>query len=367
MYIYLSITLIMLAVIIAISLVLAHSLKDTLYAVKNIGLIGMLIGLVTALISLIADWFIYGVRGEPVKALLTLGYEFPRSFAFLYVGFLIILCILMGISNVELMRREGARPKNLVGTLLELPFILGTFAVYIVAQMMALADTYTTAPGLDWITDAVPLFLYALIDYGECLIIAMLIMGFVAARQKPTYDRDYIIILGCSIRKDGGLKPLLKGRANRAIRYAWDQEIASGKPVKFVPSGGKGSDEVMSEGSAMALYLMSHGAEYDEILPEKKSMNTYENFVFSKKLIDAEKPDAKIAFATTNYHMLRSGMLARKIGIADIEGIASDTKWYFWPNGFAREIVAIMAMLENYHIAAIIVMMVVCGVFAVLI
>ena len=61
------------------------------------------------------------------------------------------------------------------------------------------------------------------------------------------------------------------------------------------------------------------------------------------------KPDAKIAFATTNYHMLRSGILARKAGI-DAEGIAGDTKWYFWPNGFVREFFAILALNVRAHI-----------------
>ena len=33
-----------------------------------------------------------------------------------------------------------------------------------------------------------------------------------------------------------------------------------------------------------------------------------------------------------------------------MEGIASKTKWYFWPNGFAREVIAIFVMTKKYHI-----------------
>ena len=72
-------------------------------------------------------------------------------------------------------------------------------------------------------------------------------------------------------------------------------------------------------------------------------MNTYENMVFSKRMIDAFKADAKVCFVTTNYHVLRSGMLAKKAGL-DAEGLASHTKWYFWPNGLARELIAILSM-----------------------
>ena len=99
----------------------------------------------------------------------------------------------------------------------------------------------------------------------------------------------------------------------------------------------------MSEGSAMEMYLLSHSAEQYEILPEKKSVNTYENMLFAKRLIDEEMPDAKVCYVTTNYHVLRSGILARKAGL-DAEGLASGTKWYFWPNGYVREIVGILSL-----------------------
>lgn len=44
----------------------------------------------------------------------------------------------------------------------------------------------------------------------------------------------------------------------------------------------------------------------------------------------------KIAFATTNYHVFRSGIWAQLAGLR-AEGIGSKTKWWFWPNAFIRE------------------------------
>ena len=90
------------------------------------------------------------------------------------------------------------------------------------------------------------------------------------------------------------------------------------------------------------------------------------NDVLSKKIIDELKPDAKIAFATTNYHMLRSGILAKKVGI-DAEGIASDTKWYFWPNGFIREFIALLDMYKKRHIEFVIIQAAVCAALALLV
>lgn len=185
--------------------------------------------------------------------------------------------------------------------------------------------------------------------YASVLFFGFLIMSFLAVKRKPEYNVDYVIILGCSISKDGHLLPLLKARANKAIHFAWDQEIATGKQVRYVPSGGQGKDEIMSEGSAMEFYLLSHGAEDSEVFPEKKSKNTYENMILSKEIIDKINPKAKVAFCTTNFHVFRSGILAQKAGI-DAQGIASSTKWYFWPNALMREYVGFLSLFPVWHV-----------------
>ena len=47
------------------------------------------------------------------------------------------------------------------------------------------------------------------------------------------------------------------------------------------------------------------------------------------------------AFATTKYHVFRSGLYAKRVKL-QAEGIGSDTKWYFWPNASVRELVGLM-------------------------
>ena len=255
---------------------------------------------------------------------------------FLYIS--VIFTFLIFVTNISLIKHEKFRLRNLIGTALGAAWTAGNF-------MCLAAEQYFTDMNL--LGDFILLFGC----YADLTISGIFLSAYIAAKHKPEYDKDFVIILGCSISKNGGLLPLLKGRTNRAIRFAWDQERASGKPARFIPTGGQGDDEVISEGSAMELYLLSHGAEQYEIFPEKKSANTYENMLFSKRITDNEKPDAKICFVTTNYHVLRSGLIARKVGL-DAEGLASDTKWYFWPNGLAREVFAVILMYPVLHLAA---------------
>lgn len=346
------------ALVIVLRVLLYKSMKDSLYHYRNIFFIAGMLFLVTLNISL----YIYLLSCLLETKIPTLRYmflefvEFPRNFAFVALPLFAILCLLISVSNLFLIKYEGFRLKNLLGFLLGIFFVGGTISILVAdyianTKILTMINSNRVSIATVFVT-YFSLFLLLSMCYVECFFVGTMIMSYAAAKQKPVHDKDFIIILGCKINKKGGLLPLLKGRTNRAIKYAWEQEIASGKRIRYIPSGGKGTDEIMSEGSAMELYLLSHGVEQVEILPEKESRNTYENFLFSKKIIDDIDPSSNVCFATTNYHMLRSGILARKAGLR-VEGISSKTKWYFWPNGFVREFIALIVMYLKQHIVVI--------------
>lgn len=354
--------LILLLAVAVMAAALRNSLKKTLYSYGNIGLIGGLL-FASVLEAVLIVCFAFANKADDVspEVIFRTVVSFPRHFSYYAVFVIMAVSVLIGISNVALIRHEGFRPHNALSILLAGFYIGGTVLVYRVTELLTeKVFRNADAPFLA-LSTGISVFLLLMLCYFECILVGAVIMGWLAAHQKPAYDKDYIIILGCSIDKRGGLLPLLKGRVNRAVRFAWEQEIATGKPLKYVPSGGQGPNEVMSEGSAMELYLLTHGAEDYEVFPEKKSTSTWENMVFSKQIIDGLMPGAKIAFATTNYHMLRSGILAQQAGI-DAEGIAGDTKWYFWPNGFLREFFAILTMNVRAHIWVAAVTAAICAV-----
>lgn len=342
------------------------SAKKTLYSYANIVLIGGL--LFNSVFLIVCTRFLLTIPLDTAVDF-TYFYEsllaFPRTFSYYAFFVILFICVLLGISNVELIRHEGFRLHNALSLLVAGLYGGGTMAVYLIAdklyESIFVPLGLSTNPVFIVLSTVIPLFLLLVLCYFECILAGTGILGWIAARAVPAYDKDYIIILGCSIDKRGGLLPLLRGRVNRAVRFAWEQEIATGKALRYVPSGGQGPNEIMSEGSAMGFYLMTHGAEEYEIIPEKQSRNTWENFCFSKKLIEEMTPHPKVAFATTNYHILRSGILANKAGL-DAQGIAGDTKWYFWPNGFVREFFGILAMERKVHLRAVAVIAAVCAV-----
>ncbi|MCR5595649.1 MAG: YdcF family protein [Lachnospiraceae bacterium] len=259
--------------------------------------------------------------------------DFPRLFLVYTLPVIIIQTVFLIISNIVLIYKDGFRPLRLLGTCAGIACII--------LNLVSRLSVFTT------------LFMC----YIEIFAIGMSVMSIAAVLHRPTMNNDYLIILGCSIGKDGKLLPIIKSRVNRAIHFAWEQEIATGKPICYIPSGGRGSDEIMSEGDAMSLYLLSHSAENYEVMKEMESGNTYENFLFSKKIIDEHDPDANVVFVTTNYHVLRSGMLAKKAGLK-AEGLSSRVRWFFWPNGYIREMAAIIVMHKKEQLIALIVCLV---------
>ena len=142
-------------------------------------------------------------------------------------------------------------------------------------------------------------------------------------------------MLGCKIRPDGSLYPLIRGRVDRAIDFVNDQLKATGKRAVLIPSGGQGNDEPMAEAEAMAAYMRERGVPAETILPETQSGTTRENLQFSRRLMGERAGTAKAAFSTSSYHVYRGGILAAEDGW-DIDGMGSRTRWYFWPNAFLR-------------------------------
>ena len=262
----------------------------------------------------------------------------------------------MAVSNLFLLAHEGFRPANMLGIAAAILIIGGaylgvrlSYSHYTFSMRNVLCNVYA-----GWFV------------YFECLLTATVIRAFEAGRHQPAFDKDYVIILGCRIRPDGSLYPLIRGRVERALAFADAQAAATGKRAVLVPSGGQGSDEPLSESEAMAAYLLEKGIPQDEILKENRSQTTKENLTFSKDLIARQNQNARVAFSTSSYHVCRGGILAEEMGW-NIDGMGSHTKWYFWPNAFLREFVGLLSESRYQQLTAAVVIAVISAALTVVI
>lgn len=271
----------------------------------------------------------YGDSGTFSQLIVSLIFS-ARAFVMVAAPVTSLFALALIIANCWLIAHEGFRPVNLYAPLVGLAILLANSAVYYI-EYHPLELMMPNALKNIW---------YCLYCYFCCLFIAVVICGVTAGLSTPGKDKDYILILGCRVRKDGTLYPLIKSRVDRALQFASEEEAETGKKPVFLPSGGKGSDEQVSEGDAMKRYLLENGIPEERILVENKSTTTRENMLFSRALID--NPDANVAFSTSSFHVFRGGMLAKSIGW-NLEGIGGKTVWYYWPNAFMREFIGLLA------------------------
>ena len=260
-------------------------------------------------------------------------------FVWLMLPLVALVALLVSASNVVLMRREGRGLTNLLGVALGI-----AIAVAILAWRAFATIEFQTYAGLV-ASLGVNSVIATAISFGFALFVGTSLCALAAARHVPSMPRDFLVILGCGLRADGTPTPLLAGRTDAALAYARRQEEAGHAAPTFVPSGGKGDDEVWAEAESMRRYLVGKGVADEAIVCEDKSTNTRENFRFSaERIVQASGAGAnpRVAFSTTNYHVFRSYVYAHEAGL-DAEGIAAPTKLYFWPNAFLREFVGLIA------------------------
>ena len=322
-------------------------IKKNIYEYRNIKLLGFSLFIANTLI-----WVIYEYSTEitnnyhsSIGMLIEKMNNMTMIFDIFILPIAFITSILVAISNIKLVIKEGKSWKNMLGLFLGGTICLLSIGLIIMNTIVKYDGNFVFNFILSFLSSTFSLSL----SYLECILFGTIIIGFVSANKKPSFDKDFIIILGCKIKKDGLLLPLVKGRVDKAIEFAKNQKQKTGKDVIFVPSGGKGKDELISEAEAMKRYLLEQKIDEKNIIIENKSRNTYENIKFSYKVIKKNNSNPKIAFSTTNYHVFRVGNIASSQNL-NIEGIGSRTKAYYWINAFIREFVATLVSEKRNHI-----------------
>lgn len=169
----------------------------------------------------------------------------------------------------------------------------------------------------------------------------ILIEGLIIFYPKHNLDSDcdYMIILGASVK--GSTPSLtLQGRLDTALDYIKN----TNDDLYVVVSGGQGNDEKISEATAMKNYLIQKGISDDKIIIEDKSTSTFENFLYSKEKIEkhssSKLENLNIKIVTTDFHTLRSSLIARRNGYKNITFYCSKSLPQFMPTYYTREFFA---------------------------
>ena len=254
---------------------------------------------------------------------------------FLLVCFLIVMFglfmvpILLIINGIQMIRRESVCPAHLLS--LGLGIVVGIGEIATVVYVLGLSGYIGIEHANPWV-----MLVAMTVFYFSFLVLSFVVYSVFIQIMPHRMNFNYVIIHGCGLAGGERLTKLLSNRVDKAIEI---YHRCKTKPV-IIPSGGRGSDEKISEAQAMKDYLLSHGIPEESIVPEDRSATTRENLEGSKAIIDAGKGGKKTALVSSNYHIYRCLRLAREVGLK-CTGIGADVALYFWPSALIREFIAV--------------------------
>lgn len=213
---------------------------------------------------------------------------------------------------------------------------------------MGVGEAFTVAIGIMFIlwstfydafkTKGFLKFIKGLFTFGMIvLVIYSGIICVVGKSDNATYREDYIIVLGAGLKGDTP-SLALERRLEKTAEYM----NKNGNAIAIV-SGGQGKGETISEAQAMENYLLNHGIREDRIIKEDNSTSTYENFEYSKLIMD----EGQAVFVTNEFHVLRSELMAKINGI-DATHIGASTPIPLLPVSCVREFIAQIAAVRYY-------------------
>ncbi|MGO1591811.1 MAG: YdcF family protein [Ancrocorticia sp.] len=231
-----------------------------------------------------------------------------------------VLTVFLLVNGVTMIRRERPSFGNLLSLLAGIVLVALPIGAVVVEKIL---------PG--HIASAITTGLFGITLYFAFFFLVFLIASY-AYRKVPTKLRGgYVIVLGSGLRGTT-VPPLLAARLEKGIEAA--------KPAAtIIPSGGQGPGEAISEGEGMARYLRERGIDESRIMIEDQARNTRENLEFSRKLLPS--PDTAVIVATNSYHVFRSAMLTRQLGM-NAQVVGAKTARYYVPSAFLREFAAVI-------------------------
>lgn len=151
---------------------------------------------------------------------------------------------------------------------------------------------------------------------AAAVVFASAVLPFLAAygiSDTASGDEDVVIVLGAGII-GRQLGRNIKVRLDKALEYH-----RMNPDALIVVTGGQGRYEDITEAQAMYEYLAENGVPEQSIIREERATNTFENFTFSKELIEERFGTGYSAvFITNDYHAFRASLIAKYCGFSDI-------------------------------------------------
>src|SRR3989344_3059210 len=157
---------------------------------------------------------------------------------------------------------------------------------------------------------------------------------------------DAILVLGAKSCHGNSYNPCLVSRVNHAVdlykaKYA----------TKILVSGGFDKEDHVNEAETMKKIAINLGVPSNNILLEKSSASTYENLLFSQKILKSAGLNSVI-IVTEPFHVARASLVADKLNLKyTISSVSNSSCWvprkYFSSYFLKEPFAVILYKIEN--------------------
>ncbi len=161
-----------------------------------------------------------------------------------------------------------------------------------------------------------------------------------ASKGNAKGEKDYLLILGYRLENDKAA-PALKMRCAKAAEYLTEHK----NTVAIACGGITGKTQTKSEAQVIKELLTANGIEEERIILEDKSTTNAENFYNAKKII-GDTSKAAIALVSSERHLLRASVLAKKCGI-EAETVAAPSPSGAKLTGYIKEFFVFPFIFQN--------------------
>lgn len=200
-----------------------------------------------------------------------------------------------------------------------------SFSALVCVALIAVVLFYTlvplAAPRFPGVTRVALIAVTAVLALGIAVFAVTEAAIFKASLGSPDKCADYVVVLGAKVNRDGPSVSL------------WDRICAAYTYLEEHPdtiaivSGGRGTDEPITEAECMYRELVELGIDPRRIWVEDEATSTWENIQFSLNLIEettGSRPTS-LGVLSSEYHLLRAGLLAKKCGVTEFVGVPAKT------------------------------------------
>ena len=185
-----------------------YSYNSIYYAGFALFLFSVLITHIVAMIRMLRFPNVYDLS----SVLITL-VSSARNYMLLSAPFVLVFSVALFVSNISLLKHEGKRFQNFLGMIMAVLMVAGEVLLFF-------SDYYVSGSRTEILVHSILINLFASFYlYFESMVIGSIVINAIVAKYEPEKDMDFILILGCSLRKDGTPTPLLAGRIERALTF----------------------------------------------------------------------------------------------------------------------------------------------------